>query len=150
MPFFKTSSALEQQLVAEVVRRGGIAPGRLDFFVGREVPGRTTELKCSCGGPLQEVRHLADVPMPSKPTHKKRRILKKRMKRWEQEVEARALVFAAMFAMQRPMYRCVFCGRKAGFYDTMARNLFRVEPLPVNAVPFYTEEALTVVFPGED
>jgi hypothetical protein len=68
--------------------------------------------------------------MPPRPTHKKRRILKKRLKRWARDVATRKQVFAFMAAMQRPTYRCVACNRKEGFYAAMGRNLIVIERLP--------------------
>ena len=130
----------EQQLVDEWIKRGGITPGRHDVVFGREVPGDLTGLTCSCGGLLREVRRLADIPLPPKPTHKKRRILKKRMKEWEQTVEACTRVARWMFATQRPMYRCEVCGRKGGFYSTMARNLFPLQRMPDGAAAIYMRE----------
>lgn len=129
MSFFKTSPGAEAQIVDELSNLlRGVPQGKLEVFWGREIAGRTTELECRCGGLLQEIRHVANVPLPPKPTHKKRRILKKRLKRWEREARLREGLAMMMFVMKRPLlYRCTTCTRSEGFYSAMGRNLFPVQ-----------------------
>lgn len=106
----------------------------------KEDAGRATSMTCTCGGTLHEdagatkrARELAEKAV-SRPRHRKRRILKKRLKAWEAKVR---LVAAVSRPMLRPGYICGSCGLRSGFYSAIGRNLFKVEPLPSRAAAIY-------------
>ena len=99
---------------------------------------RETEMQCSCGGKLVQVRRVL-LPKPPR-THRKKRINKKWRKRWQEENRSRILASTMIGLMQRPSYRCSKCGRNEGFYSAMGRNLIQVQPLPDGALPVYDRE----------
>lgn len=102
--------------------------------------GRATGMTCTCGGTLHEdaggpkrAEALAEQAVP-RPRHRKKRILKKRLKAWRAKVR---LVVAISRPMLRPGYICGACGQRSGFYSAIGRNMFKVEPMPPGAVPVY-------------
>jgi hypothetical protein len=99
----------------------------------REVLGAVTEMKCSCGGALQTVHRIVVPPDPPRPTHRKRRILKKLMKQWDRH--RHILQGVCIGLSQHPSFRCVVCSKQQGFYQAMGRNLFHIQPLPIVAFP---------------
>ena len=105
-----------------------------------EVPGRVTEMTCTCGGELRDVRRVV-VPVYRPRHHRKRRIRKKWRLRWERENAHRVHAGVMIGLMQMPSYRCEKCGKRDGFYSAAARNIFTVEPLPPGALPIYEREA---------
>lgn len=105
-----------------------------------EVPGTLTEMTCTCGGKLRDVRTIV-VPTYRPRHHRKKRIRKKWRKKWERENAARVHVGVMMGLMQRPTFRCEKCGKRDGFYSAAARNLIKVEPLPEGALPLYARKA---------
>lgn len=93
-------------------------------------------MKCTCGGTLHEdagverrARELAELEVP-RPRHRKKRILKKRLKAWAATI---GVVQAVSRVMLRPGYICGTCGQRHGFYAAIGRNLIQVEPLPRGA-----------------
>lgn len=109
----------------------------------KEDAGRATSMTCTCGGTLHEdagvvrrARELAEKAVP-RPRHRKKRILKKRLKVWEAKVR---LVVAVSRPMLRPGYICGSCGQRSGFYSAVGRNLFKVEPMPPGATPIIERE----------
>lgn len=98
--------------------------------------GRVTDLTCSCGGLLREVRHVV-VPRNRPRHHRQRRIRKKWQKRWERENRARLAISGMMSALRHPSYRCEACGRVSGFYAAMGRNLISVQPMPGGAASIF-------------
>lgn len=110
----------------------------------KEDLGRATSMTCTCGGPLHEdagwpkrARELAEKAVP-RPRHRRRRILKKRLKVWEAKVR---LVTAFSRPMLRPGYICGSCGQRSGFYSAIGRNMFKVEPMPPGASSLIEREA---------
>ena len=102
--------------------------------------GRATELRCSCGGPLHEdagvqrrLVKLAEGSAGPKPRHRKKRILKKRMKVWRLKVVVGLRMYGPLM-LRRPGFICGACGERLGWYQAIVRNMFRVEPLPPGAV----------------
>jgi len=104
-----------------------------------EVPGRITEMSCTCGGKLRDITTLV-VPTYRPRYQRKKRIRKKWKARWEKENRVRIQASVMMGFMQRPSYRCETCGRRDGFYSAAARNIFTVEPLPERARPIWDRE----------
>ena len=104
-----------------------------------EVPGRLTEMTCTCGGKLRDIRTLV-VPTYRPRHHRKKRIRKKWKARWEKENRARVHVGVMMGLMQRPSYRCETCGKRDGFYSAAGRNMILVERLPEAARSLWDRE----------
>jgi len=104
-----------------------------------EVPGHVTEMSCTCGGKLRDIRTLV-VPTYRPRYQRKKRIRKKWKARWEKENRARVHVGVMVGLMQRPSFRCETCGRRDGFYSAMGRNMIMVEPLPERARPIWDRE----------
>jgi len=104
-----------------------------------QVPGRLTEMTCTCGGPLREARTVI-VPKFRPPHHRKKRIRKKWRQCWEKRHRQLVGVGTMIGLMQRPTYLCEKCGRRDGFYSAAARNIFTVEPLPEGARPIWDRE----------
>ena len=104
-----------------------------------EVPGRITEMSCTCGGKLRDITTLV-VPTYRPRYQRKKRIRKKWKARWEKENRARVHVGVMVGLMQRPSFRCETCGRRDGFYSAMGRNMIMVEPLPERARPIWDRE----------
>lgn len=109
----------------------------------KEDLGRATGLKCTCGGVLHDdagvgrrARELAELGVP-RPRHRKKRILKKRMKAWAGTI---GVVQAVSRMMLRPGYICGACGQRSGFYAAIGRNLIQVQPMPPGAKPFFERE----------
>ena len=100
--------------------------------------GKPTGLQCSCGGVLHE---LIPDPRPpllkDPPRSKNRRIRKKQEKRWREENRWMFFLHGAMNAIKRGGYICGSCGQHAGFYDAIARNCFKVEPMPMQSALTY-------------
>jgi hypothetical protein len=112
---------------------------KMSEFQIHETRGRETDLKCRCGGTLQEFRSTL-VPKPPR-VHRKKRITKKWRKRWERENKGRLMMSAMVGALRHPFFRCVSCGRTEAFYSAMGRNLITIEPLPEVDLPvIYTKE----------
>lgn len=84
---------------------------------------RETEMKCACGGSLLHVKRFIMKPRPQ---HKNNRIRKKLLKKWKRE----SLPGLLVGAMTPGSFECSTCGKAAGYYETLGRNLFSVEPLP--------------------
>jgi hypothetical protein len=109
----------------------------------KEDAGRATSMMCTCGGTLHEdagvarrARELAEKVV-LRPRHRKKRILKKRLRAWEAKVR---LVAGVSRSMMLPGYICGTCGQRSGFYSAIGRNLFKVEPLPLGAAPVFFRE----------
>jgi len=78
------------------------------------------------------------------PRHKKRRIQKKLRKRYDVEYN-RKVALTAMIGvplMRGPIgsYRCTKCGNAEGGYGFIARQIFKVEPMPQGALPYYSRD----------
>jgi len=106
------------------------------------ITGRATKLTCSCGGVLHE--HATAPPpkiLPGPRRSRNRRIRKKQFKKWARTT-GRALLYIHMaITAMRPMsYRCTSCKRHVGFYQAVAQNIFRVEPMPMGALPIYDRD----------
>jgi hypothetical protein len=129
------TSVSAAQLAASLLRAGSVVS---DYQV-HELQQRETEMQCSCGGKLVEVRRVL-LPKPPR-AHRKKRINKKWRKRWEQENRHRILASTMIGLTQRPSYRCSKCGRNEGFYSAVGRNLIQVEPLPEGTFPVYDKES---------
>ena len=97
------------------------------------LPGALTTMKCPCGGELQEYRTVPKAT--SAPRHRKRRINKKWEKRWREQERERLGLLGVIALISPPYFRCVSCGRRTGFYTTLGRNMFHVEPLPEEGSP---------------
>lgn len=100
--------------------------------------GRATQLRCTCGGHLHEKvpAALALEKLLPKPVHRKKRILKKRLRVWQ----ARAMLLQAVAQMgMRSGFICGSCGKREGFYRAIGHNLIQVEPMPP-ALPCYDRE----------
>ena len=98
--------------------------------------GKPTDLKCSCGGVLHE--KLLDPRPPllkDPPRSKNRRIRKKQEKRWREENRWRFFLHGAMNVIK--CYICGTCGRHEGFYNAIAKNCFKVEPMPMPSALTY-------------
>jgi hypothetical protein len=103
--------------------------------------GAPTRLTCpSCAGVL----HDAVVPLPKlyngPPKSKNRRIRKKQLKRWFAKTRLLRMVNIAIGAMGPRGWVCAGCHRRVGFYEGIARNMFKVEPLPPVALPIYDRD----------
>lgn len=105
------------------------------------VSEKETELKCQCGGNLSE-RHTMHIPKGLPPRHRKKRLRKKLQRKWEEKHAGVIFMNAAVSLIQKPSYSCTQCGKVQGFYQTMARNMFTVEPLPECAIPFYLNDVM--------
>jgi len=107
----------------------------IDPRLATEQVVRATELTCSCGGLLNQIRFVANFdPLP--PRHRKKRIRKKLRKRWEQETRTLQGFSLLVGAMAPPSFRCVECNRFHSYYAAMGRNLFTVEPMPPVPSPY--------------
>lgn len=109
---------------------------KLPVYKTKELLGSVTNLTCRCGGSLQEVRVVV-MTVPPKPTHRKKRILKKRLKAWREQAEIRQGLSFGVALMRPPAFRCTVCYSTEGFYKAMGRNLFIVQDLPSVALPIY-------------
>lgn len=103
-----------------------------------------TLLTCRCGGALQTdyagaQRAISEAMIRiAGPLlrHRKRRILKKWLKRWE----AKARLALLVPPLARPNFVCEKCKKRDGFYSAIGRNLFPVEPMPPGALPVYDRD----------
>ncbi len=100
--------------------------------------GPVTKLACTCGGVLHE-RVLPTPPdfPPPKNLSKRRRVKKKQLKRWVEETRFARAVATLLHCARPPGYVCGTCFRHMGFYEAIGRNTFKVEPLPLGALPIY-------------
>lgn len=93
-----------------------------------EILGRVTELRCACGGSLQEMRRTFRPPPP--PTHRKKRIRNKWRNQWAKRNRHLRLVGVFSGILHPPAYKCMQCSKVMGHYDAWGKNMFIVEPLP--------------------
>lgn len=107
---------------------------RLGFV---EMPGHVTEMRCSVPHLLECTAAAVDVPMPPAPRHRRRRIQKKLVKRWQAMVRVLQAHASILSAIRPPAYRCLACGRMDSFYGAVGRNLIDVQPLPPGAREFF-------------
>jgi len=112
----------KSQVVKATIARLGAPPGTITVL------GRVTEMTCRCGGKLQESRVVVNVSLP-KPTHRKKRILKKLLKKWEKDSKLTRLMSSFVGLMRKPTYKCTVCDKHEGFYSAMGRNLFPVQSM---------------------
>lgn len=96
-------------------------------------------MKCQCGGLLRpdytnHYKSLARLAGPE-PNHKKKRIQKKLMKKWSR----RMATVIVIQPLSRTL-RCSSCKKQQGFYQAIAHNIFKVEPLPPGAAAIYTKD----------
>ena len=108
--------------------------------------GEPTGLKCSCGGdlakyePLREKIEAARIAA-GKPRHAKTfRLQKKFHKAWVEKHRVCLMGTMILGALGPPKLRCLKCGRPTGFYQAMAHNMFKIEPMPQGAVPVYDRD----------
>ena len=112
------------------------------------VLGPATSLKCFCGGILhKDVEGLrkraeetsAALASRTRPRHRKKRILKKRIKAWQTRMRVLNCV-TMLVAGCHPTFVCAKCSRREGFYGAIGRNLIQVEPMPSGALPIYDRD----------
>lgn len=96
-------------------------------YTTEHVPGRLTDMKCDCGGPLREFRAFVRSNAQP-PYHRKKRIRKKWRKEWEQSQRYTHALSNLMSLMRKPYFRCESCESHHGFYQAVGRNIFQVEP----------------------
>ena len=108
--------------------------------------GGETELLCSCGGPLvkyEPVRQRIQESIAAVGKQRyasTKRLQKKHHKQWVEKHHQTLMMGLIVGAIGPPQFRCKSCRRIIGFYETVARNIFRVEPLPPGALPIFTKE----------
>ena len=98
--------------------------------------GRKTELKCICGGFLHESNvhdKMTAKLIGPKPKHKKKRILKKKMKQWR----LKALPYLMISPLSKPSFVCGSCFKREGFYGAIGKNIIQVQPMPPGALLVY-------------
>ena len=111
------------------------------FFNDSAVPlGRDSGLKCSCGGPLHKFdpvtyNIIKNMKMPR--YSRKKRLRKKFIKKWRIE-NIGDITLLMMNGMRPHGFKCGKCQRREGFYDSIARNIIKLEPLPEGALPVYS------------
>lgn len=68
------------------------------------------------------------------PYHRKKRIRKK----WEKEYKATYFFLNYVSSLSVPRgFCCRKCGRNHGFYQTMARRVIQIQPMPEGALAIY-------------
>jgi hypothetical protein len=133
---------LKENLVQAVMRHQAAYMARTPTALGP-----VTGMRCSCGGFLHEgVREMPAMLQErlerSRPHHKKKRILKKRMRAWV--IRCQLLRAISDLALARPFYVCGKCSLREGFYSAIGRNLFPVQAMSDRAgVVFFSPDATT-------
>ena len=110
--------------------------------------GEPTDFKCPrCQGAMvatrmrsETIEAVVDISVGPPPKHRKKRIRKKLLKRYEERRQAARLAVDFMRAMAKPSFVCIACRFTEGFYGAVARNIFQIEPLPPGAMPVYDRD----------
>lgn len=144
---------VKREIVSEFVKKGQppalvAFPGMSEKYAKMVGQGQPTSLVCVCGAPLQmhaslglealEVVLRGAVGAP--PKHRKKRIQKKWMRQYKEKCRPLILAHAAMNAAGKPIFVCAKCGARQSFNMAVARNIFKVEPLPPGALPLYDKD----------
>jgi hypothetical protein len=116
---------------------------KLSYIIENEYP---SALDCRCGSKLTEIRSIINPrryalwlcgPEPRVKTRRKRKVVIKKYRRTFRMAMMAAFLVAPL--RNRPFYRCESCGNRMGFYQAIATNIIKVEPMPPGAVPYYLD-----------
>jgi len=107
--------------------------------------GEATGFTCHCGGTMHQFdptkaeyeRLKKELGNPRYSRRKRQR--KKNAKKWRAKAGFRAFLLCSLARpLRNPMgFICIKCGSRQGFYQMMAKSMFRIEPMPEGATPFY-------------
>ena len=94
-------------------------------------------LLCRCGSPMElrpnrtpeAIERDIDALVGKPPRHRKRRIQKKWLKRYEANRRIKGLPIRIAAPLAGKAYVCTACGTKEGMYAALGRNIVHVEPL---------------------
>lgn len=111
----------------------------------KDVPlGEATEFVCFCGGQFHRwdpvgYKAQQEIAKCGKPRYSRRkRQAKKNHKKWRAKHEHVLWMSALLMPLRHPRsFKCAKCGVREGFYGMMAKNLFRIEPMPEGAKAVY-------------
>jgi len=95
-----------------------------------------SELKCYiCGSnvtvqyPVRAINESRNRLHACRPTHKNNRIQKKWQKHWKSLCDTVNTLVMIPILFRHPSFRCDCCDKSFGYYDTIGRNLFSVQPM---------------------
>lgn len=137
----RTTAEVDLQIVAAMAQK------ELDAMKAddKQGIGEPTDLKCTCGGTMhrfdptkgQYERLKKELGNPR--YSRRKRQMKKNRKNWRKKAGFRAFLLAAIVRPLRNLmgFVCIECGSRRGFYDMMAKSMFRIEPMPEGAKLVY-------------
>jgi hypothetical protein len=106
------------------------------------ITGSATELTCpSCRGTLHVYLRAPPKGLIKGPRQSKnRRIRKKQLKRWNEQIRPLLAFHTFHEGLRLPNYVCVTCKRHVGSYQAIASNAFPIEPMPRGAALYFKDE----------